>query len=367
VWLKRHAESQEYVGYLGGGTFVMSEPQLMSADEIIASLLDSVVFADPFVIEGRTISLSCRSGVARYAADGSNAEQLVHNAEAALLRAKATGEPFVHYKLEMRSQIAERLALEHRLRTAIDEEQFELHYQPQLNITTGRIESLEALLRWRDPERGLVMPANFLPVLESSGLILRVGRWVLTRAVRDCCRWADLRLGPVRVAVNVSALQIRQSSFVPFVAELVQRHLAERPGYGIDLEITETAVLQDLDSARRKLDELRSLGVRIALDDFGTGYSSLGLLSSLPVDLLKIDRSFVKGLPNEAASETLVGSIIRLAGSFGLITVAEGVESAAQLDSLRALNCDQSQGYLHCAPVPGTHIEKLLALGLAPP
>jgi diguanylate cyclase (GGDEF)-like protein/PAS domain S-box-containing protein len=367
VRLKRHAASEQHIGYLGGGTFVMSEPQLISADETIASLLDSIVFADPFVIEGRTLRVSCRSGVARYPADGTTAETLVGNAEAALLRAKSTGEQYVHFDLEMRNKVAERLALEHRLRTAIDEQQFELYYQPQLNITSGRIESLEALLRWNDPENGLVTPARFLPVLESSGMILNVGKWVLTRAVKDCRRWSDLRLGPVRVAVNVSALQIRQSGFVAFVADLVRRELADRPGYGIDLEITETSLLQDLDSARRKLDELRALGVRVALDDFGTGYSSLGLLSTLPVDLLKIDRSFVKGLPHEPTSETLVGSIIRLAGSFGLITVAEGVESMPQLDALRAMHCDQSQGYLHCAPVSADRIEKLLALGLAPP
>ncbi|MGA2189677.1 MAG: EAL domain-containing protein [Steroidobacteraceae bacterium] len=282
-------------------------------------------------------------------------------AEAALKHAKETGRKHLHYKREMHSESAERLVLEHRLREAIDAQQFELYYQPQINIVTGRIEALEALLRWNDPDQGVVLPGRFLPVLEASGMIVPVGQWVVQRAVQDCARWRRLGLHPVRVAVNVSAVQFRGRAFVDFILGLVQDWPHDPHGFGIDLEITETALLQDIDGAGRQLRELRAAGIRIALDDFGTGYSSLGLLSRLPVDLLKIDRSFVKGLPNDHTSMTLTRTIIGLASAFGLLTVAEGVETAEQLKLLRLLNCDASQGFLHCPPVPVREIDRLLA------
>jgi diguanylate cyclase (GGDEF)-like protein len=359
--LRHHAGSDERVGDLGGGTFVLVEPLTLAADPGIASLLDKTVFAQPFLIEGRSVRLSCHSGVAHFGVDGEDGATLVQKAEAALKHAKETGEPYLHYKLEMRSEIAERLALEHKLREAIDNRQFELYYQPQIDILTGRIESLEALLRWNDPEEGVVLPGRFLPVLESSGMIIAVGQWVVQRAIEDCRRWRSLGLGPVRVAVNVSAVQLRGHAFTDFMLDLVKDWPRDPRGFGIDLEITETALLQDIDGAGRLLRELRTAGIRVALDDFGTGYSSLGLLSKLPVDLLKIDRSFVKGLPGDHTSMTLTRTIIGLASAFGLLTVAEGVETAEQLEVLRLMKCDQSQGYFHCPPVPVREIDSLLA------
>jgi EAL domain-containing protein (putative c-di-GMP-specific phosphodiesterase class I) len=254
-----------------------------------------------------------------------------------------------------------RLALEHKLREAIDEQQFELYYQPQVNIRTGHIETLEALLRWNDPEQGVVLPGRFLPALESSGLIIPLGQWVVQRAVQDCQRWQRLGLRPVRVAVNVSAVQLRGRAFTDFMLDVVKDWPRNPRGFGIDLEITETTLLQDIDGAGRLLRELRAAGIRIALDDFGTGYSSLALLSKLPVDLLKIDRSFVKGLPGDPTSMTLTRTIIELASAFGLLTVAEGVETAEQLEVLRMMNCDQSQGYFHCPPMSVRKIDPLLA------
>jgi EAL domain-containing protein (putative c-di-GMP-specific phosphodiesterase class I) len=255
----------------------------------------------------------------------------------------------------------DKIALEHKLREAIDGQQFELYYQPQVNVGTGRIESLEALLRWNDPEHGLVMPARFLPALESSGLIIPVGEWVVKRVMQDCDRWRRLGRRPVRVAVNVSAVQFRGRAFIDFVLDLLKDRPRDPQGFGLDLEITETALLQDMDGTGGLLRELRSAGIRIALDDFGTGYSSLGLLSKLPVDLLKIDRSFISGLPRDHASMTLTRTIISLASAFGLLTVAEGVETSEQFELLRMLNCDQSQGYFHCAPIPVHRMDELLA------
>jgi len=358
--LRHHAGSDERVGDLGGGTFVLVAPAVGAADPGVAALLDQTVFAQSFTVDGRSVRVSCRSGVAHYPVDGQDAGTLVQKAEAALQCAKETGEQYLHYKLEMRSEIAERLELEHKLREAIDEQQFELFYQPQVNVVSGHIESLEALLRWNDPERGLVLPGDFLPVLETSGLIIPVGKWVMQRAMQDCDRWRRLGLRPVRVAVNVSAVQFRGHAFIGFMLDLVKETPHDLPGHGIDLEITETALLQDIDAAGRQLRELRAAGIRVALDDFGTGYSSLGLLSKLPVDLLKIDRSFIKGLPGEDTCMTLTRTIIGLASAFGLLTVAEGVETAEQFKLLRLLNCDQSQGYFHCRPVPAGEIDQLL-------
>ena len=282
----------------------------------------------------------------------------MQRAEAALKQAKESGEQYLHYRMDVHSELAERLALEHNLRGALDEQQFVLHYQPQINVATGRIEGVEALLRWNEPQKGLALPARFLPVLESSGMIVAVGDWVLRQAAEDCRRWSEAGLGPLRIAVNVSAQQIRRRLFVDHC--LTAAALCTRRGCGLDLEITETGLLHDVEGASRKLRELRSAGMRIAIDDFGTGYSSLGLLSKLPVDLLKIDRSFISGLPADPASVTLVSSIIGLAAAFNLITVAEGVETAAQLALLRELKCQHSQGFLHSRPVPTAVLEQQL-------
>ena len=358
--LKRLLDNEERIGYLGGGVFVIVEPELVASAEGFISPLDRAVFAEPYSIEGRTLRITFRSGLARFPADGSAADTLVQRAEAALRHAKGTGEQYEHYVLDIHSGIADRIALEHRLQTAIDEQQFEVYYQPQFSMHSHRIESVEALLRWNDPDQGVVSPAAFLPALEASGMIVSVGNWVLQRALEDCRRWHDQGLPAMRVAVNVSALQLRRRGFVPTVLDSLRRCLGETTGFGLDLEITETAMLQDLDSATSKLQELRSAGVRIALDDFGTGYSSLGLLPRLPVDLLKIDRTFVSGLPAQRSSAALVASIIQLASAFRLVTIAEGVETPEQLGMLRQMNCGHTQGFLHSAPLSFAQMTQFL-------
>ncbi len=360
--LRRDTDTEERLGYLGGGTFVLFEPGVSASAENIAALLDSTVFGNIFDIEGHSIRVSFLLGVARSPGDGERADVLVQNAEAALKKAKDTGERYLTYELRMHSDIAERLELEHKLRTALDEQQFVLHYQPQVNITSGRIEAVEALLRWQDPDRGLAMPVTFLPTLEASGLIVPVGDWILDRAVADCRRWRTLGLGPVRVAVNISALQLRRRSFVEEVVRIAGN--LNHDGYGLDLEITESSLLENGDATTRKLQEVRAAGIRVALDDFGTGYSSLGLLSRLPVDVLKIDRSFISGLPSDAGCVALTSSVIQLASAFGLGTIAEGVETLAQMEKLRELRCLQSQGFLYSPAVPAVELESMLAAGM---
>ncbi len=356
--LKHHLEDDERVGYLGGGTFVVVLPRVETSAENVTSFLESTVFRDVFDIEGRALRASFKTGLARFPVDGEDGNTLVQRAEAALKQAKESGEQYLHYQIQMHSDVAERLALEHKLRMAIDEKQFVVHYQPQVNISSGRIECVEALLRWNDPQHGIVPPDRFLAVLEASGMIVTVGDWVLQQAVEDLQLWRRLRLSPVRVAVNVSAQQIRRRTFVEQFLAAAARCAGD--GFGLDVEITETGLLHDVDGASRKLRELRAAGMRVAIDDFGTGYSSLGLLSKLPVDLLKIDRSFISGLPDDPASVTLVSSIVGLASAFQLTAVAEGVETLQQFELLRRLRCSHSQGYLHSVPVAAREIERML-------
>ncbi|MGH8297983.1 MAG: bifunctional diguanylate cyclase/phosphodiesterase [Steroidobacteraceae bacterium] len=357
--LRRHAGGEERLGYLGAGTFVLiertTEPVLDSAQLV----LDAAVLEEPFEIDGRKIRLSVSYGAAPHLQDRASGTLLLQRAEAALKRAKESGEHCLQYRMEMSRETSARVALEHKLRAALDEQQFVLYYQPEIDLRTGEIDSVEALLRWRDASEGLVLPGQFLSVLESSGMMVPVGNWTLLKAVEDLEGWCRAGYRPMRVAVNVSALQLKQREFVHGLLGLAER-LVPLAGFGLDIEITETTLLQDLEGTSSKLRELRKAGIRVALDDFGTGYSSLALLSKLPVDVLKIDRSFVTGLPDDQASVTLVSSIVELASAFDLITVAEGVETEEQLAALRALRCSRSQGFLHAHPVPASELEQML-------
>jgi diguanylate cyclase (GGDEF)-like protein len=358
--LKHYCGSgDQRLGYLGAGTFVLIERTADAVLDGIQIALDSAVFDEPFAIEGREILLSVSYGAARHPQDGATGALLLQHAEAALKRAKESGEHCLHFQPQMSRETSARVALEGKLRTAIAERQFLLHYQPQINLATGEIEAVEALLRWRDGGEQPALPGRFLPILEATGMIVTVGSWTLLKAVEDLEGWFRAGYRPFRVAVNVSAVQLRQREFVHGLLQLAQR-LTPLAGFGLDIEITETTLLQDLEGTSQKLRELRQAGIRIALDDFGTGYSSLALLSKLPVDVLKIDRSFVAGLPDDQASVTLVASIVELASAFDLVTVAEGVETAEQLAALRALRCRQSQGFFHSVPVPAGELERML-------
>ncbi len=243
-------------------------------------------------------------------------------------------------------------------RSALDRDEFRLHYQPKVNIVSGRIEGLEALLRWQDTEDGLVPPSVFIPLLERSGAIVDVGEWVLLQAVRDIRHWNAAGLA-VRVAVNVSPLQLRRRDFADRVLSGVQSAFEE--SCCMDIEITESMLMQDLELSIRKLAQLREAGIGIAIDDFGTGYSSLRLLARLPVDTLKIDRSFIQSIGDTPNVMTLVSTIVSLARAFNMHTVAEGVETAEQLQILRDIKCDQAQGFLFSRPIPAADVPAAVA------
>jgi diguanylate cyclase (GGDEF)-like protein len=359
--LKAHCADTDRLAHLGGGTFVNFVALGESPEEEIHGLHQEItrLFDAPFVIEGRDIDITIKCGIACYPQNGREANELVQNAEAALKEAKTSGEKYLHHRLEMNSALAERVRLEYQLRTALQSDQFELHYQAKLRLSTGRIESAEALLRWRDPERGLIAPGSFLPILESAGLMPAVSSWALTQAAADCREWRRSGLPPVRIAVNISPPELRRRGFVQQVLSAVGE-LANEGQWGIDIEVTEGALFGDSSSCVHALRLLRTAGMRIAIDDFGTGHSSLGRLSELPIDSLKIDRVFISRLPADRRSCTLVATIIELAHAFDIITVAEGVETPEQLEYLTRCGCDESQGFLHSRPIPKAEFERLL-------
>ncbi len=350
----------EWLAHLEGGNFAAMVLDCTSYEEAVRLIHDRITlaFGKPLALAGHEIPVTVRAGLARFPENGTDAEALLQNAEAALHKARNTGERFLRYRRELSSEVADRLALERRLRMALDGDQFVLHYQPKVSIATGELVGAEGLLRWNDPERGLVGPAVFLPVLESTGLIVDVGEWVVQQAARELARWERQGLKPIRLAVNVSPLQLRDPEFsARFFAAA---RLGLSGAGGLDIEITEGALLDDTVFLGRTLQVMRDEGVRVAIDDFGTGYSSLSRLADLPVDTLKIDRSFISRLAGDKTVQAVVGTIVSLARAFGLSTVAEGVEREEELALLRGLDCEQSQGYLHSPPLPVSAFEELL-------
>jgi EAL domain-containing protein (putative c-di-GMP-specific phosphodiesterase class I) len=263
------------------------------------------------------------------------------------------------YGLVTQRPTSRSLALEARLTRALDREEFLLHYQPKIDIKSGKVQGLEALLRWKDSEDGIIQPSVFIPLLEQSGAIVDVGEWIFLQAVRDIRKWHDAGMQNIRVAVNVSPLQLRRRDFV----ERVLAGIAPvgSSAVGVDIEITESMLMQDLELSIRKLTQLREAGLGVAIDDFGTGYSSLRLLAKLPVDTLKIDRSFVQSIVDTPNVATLVATVVSLARAFNMKTVAEGVETAEQLQKLRHMKCDQAQGYLYSRPVAAADVPAVIS------
>ncbi|HEX7953900.1 MAG TPA: GGDEF domain-containing protein, partial [Burkholderiales bacterium] len=317
----------------------------------------NAIFDESFTVGGEELRIDARAGIAVYPLDGATSESLIQRAEVALRKAKQTKERFVFFAPEMTARVAETLALETKLRNALDQQQFVLHYQPKFNVATGKMAGVEALIRWNDPESGLVPPLKFIPILEETGMIFEVGRWALRQALEDQQAWRNAELPDLRVAVNVSAQQLRDPHFVEDVQTALSCQEGRAPS--LELEITESLLMDDIERNIERLKTIRKLGVTMAIDDFGTGYSSLNYLARLPMDTLKIDRSFVMGMTRNQEGRSIVSAVISLAHSLGLKVVAEGVETQDQLDLLRVLRCDELQGYLLSAPVPSTELARL--------
>jgi diguanylate cyclase (GGDEF)-like protein/PAS domain S-box-containing protein len=315
----------------------------------------------PFMLDQAVFRVAAKVGVAIFPDDGPSADILFRNAEIALRKAKVSGDRYTLFAQKMSETAVLKPTLESQLRDAIDNEEFVLHYQPKVNLVSGKLTGAEALIRWNDPRRGLVPPAQFIPILEETGLIFEVGRWALHKAVKEYRRWRAAGLPAVRIAVNVSPLQVRNIGFVAEIKEAIG--VDAHAGAGLELEITETTIMKDLEYTIATLQEIRELGIVIAIDDFGTGFSSLNYLAKLPLDTLKIDRSFVVDMTSGPRGLALVSTIISLGQALNLKLVAEGVETEEQSRLLRLLRCDEMQGYLYGRPVP---IEAFEAAFLVP-
>jgi diguanylate cyclase (GGDEF)-like protein len=316
------------------------------------------------VDDNEELSLAASIGVALARGDEVPAEALVRNADTAMHRAKELGRGRIElFDEAMRSRMVNRLRQERLLARAVADSQLSLHYQPVVRLPELEISGVEALVRWDHPDRGMVLPGDFVPMAEDSGLIVEVGSWVLAEGCRQAARWAG-SVGPTRgleVAINLSAKQLAEPFFVKEVATLLHEHgIGGRRAFSLWLEITETLLLEDPIVTASLLTELRGLGVKLAIDDFGTGYSSLAYLRRFPVDCLKIDRSFVCGLDGDGDSRPIAAAIVDMAHALGLRVVAEGVETSTQLEALVDLGCDAAQGFLFAPALPARQLEALL-------
>lgn len=358
--LSEHLREHRTVSRVGGDEFgVVLEDLADEAllPETVQQLLEHIT--ETVEIDGRELFVTASLGVSVGPQDGCDADTLFKHADVALRRAKQRGRNgFQFYTADMNALAARRLALTQELRYALERGEFRLHYQPQLDLAGHKVLGAEALLRWQSAEHGPVEPAEFIPLLEETALIIPVGDWVLGQACQDIARLRQLGVQPPHIAVNLSARQFRQ----PDLAERIEALLGkwEVPADGLTLEITESMIMQEPQAAVQVLQRLKAIRVRVSLDDFGTGYSSLSILKTLPIDELKIDKSFVGGVAESAADAAIVDAIIRMAHSLNMKVVAEGVEAQAQLDFLEAHGCDQVQGFLIGRPADADELRPFL-------
>ena len=360
--------ASDILARLGGDEFVVIAEDVVERDALAAlagKLLSAV--DEPVVVRAQEFVLTASIGVSIFPRDGTDAQTLIKNADIAMYRAKELGRNCMQfYSEQMGSANVDRLAFETQLKKAAAERnQFVLHYQPRIALRDGRVTGVEALVRWVSPERGLVPPGQFIPLAEELGLISTIGNWVLRAAANQATQWRQAGLGPIRVAVNISAQQFYAAGFLDELQAALQDAGLE-PG-ALELEITETVMMKPIQHLAELLNSVRALGVLLSVDDFGTHYSSLAYLKRLPIHYLKIDRSFVHDIPADEDDVTIVRAVIQLAHNLDMQVVAEGVENEAQLEFLRTEGCDEIQGYLVSRPVPAEQLAELLAARMAVP
>lgn len=365
--LASHVRMGDTVSRMGGDEFSLllaGMRGIHDAGEIAQKILDSFAH-DSISVAGSEIFVATSIGISIYPFDGVDATALMKNADAALFHAKNEGRNnFQYYAAQMNAMAWQRLTLETELRRALEREEFVLYYQPKVDLVGGQVIGMEALLRWQSPERGLVAPGNFIPLLEETGLILPVGEWVLRAACKQAREWQTSGFSATRIAVNLSALQFRQHAFSDLVLGILDDNELDPSMGSFELELTESLLMKNVERTIATLNALHEKGVTFSIDDFGTGYSSLSYLKRFPIDCLKIDQSFVRDLSSNPDDAAIVNAIIALGHSLGMGVIAEGVETREQLNHLRKMECNEIQGYLFSRPVPAVEMTRLLQGGI---
>lgn len=345
----------------GGDEFTLMLPKLHNARHDARKLAEKITntLKQPFIVDGHELYVSTSIGIALYPQDGTNMDTLIKHADVAMYHVKGQGKNgYQFYSNEMNVPYIEKLSLDTGIHKALDNNEFHLVYQPQVNLRTGEIVGVETLLRWDHPEHGSISPAEFIPFAEESGLIVDIGHWVIKTACAELSRWRIAGLPEIRMAINISARQLTEANIVKEIISIIENY--DIPGHCLELEITENAIMNDMDSIVRKLKELSRHNINIAIDDFGTGYSSLSYLHKLPIQTLKIDRIFLKENRINKGDNTIINTIVAMAKGLNLNVIAEGVESQAQLDYLREIECCEAQGFLFGKPLPPDVISQLL-------
>ena len=340
----------EFVIYLHGATDAVAE-------HVSRRILDDMV--QPFTLDAMGFSVQCSVGIALYPQDGQTLDELIKQADTAMYRVKERGRgSYGFYQPQMNADLLSRMKLDHAMRQALSDNRMSVYYQPQVSMASGEIVGAEALVRWRDPELGSVSPGVFIPLAEESGYIVTLGAWVMEQAVREAATWQKAGHAGVSISVNVSALEFRQTNFVDRVTRLLAQY--QLPPALLELELTETILLQDAKEMEQRLAVLANLGIRLAIDDFGTGYSSLGYLKKLPIHKLKIDQSFIRGLPSDQEDIAIVNAIIRMGQAMHITLIAEGVETVDQKGLLQEMACEEYQGYLCSPAVPAADFQAII-------
>jgi len=364
--LRAALPANSIIGRLAGDEFAVivsgfgpDERGKLVTSELAQKLLDRL--ADPFFVQGHEVFMTASMGIAYYPKDAPNVIDLIRNADAALYHAKKTGgNVFSFYEPKMNEASVERLMTKSKLKRAFERDELLVHYQPKYNLETGEVFGAEALVRWELPERGLILPSDFIPIAEDSSLIIEIGEWVLDKVCEDFRLWQRTVPSPGRVSVNLSLKQLRQRNFVSRISAIMRGH--EVSPTSLELEITETTLMENPERTIKMLDELYGLGLHLAIDDFGTGYSSLSALQQFPISTLKIDQSFVRDIASNPDDATIVDTIIQMGRNMNMDVVAEGVESEAQLSFLQKLGCTYAQGLLFGDPMSSNnYLELLLA------
>jgi diguanylate cyclase (GGDEF)-like protein len=364
--LTGYVDEGETVARFEGDEFALLLTQISDTEDVVeVSQHIKEALSLPFTIDGHELFITISIGISFYPDDGKDASTLLKNAGAALERAKEQGgDNYQFYTGDMNAKALKRLALESSLRRALERKEFEVYYQPQLDTSTRQVVGMEALVRWQHPELGLVSPAEFIPLAEDTGLIVPLGEWVLRTACAQSKAWQQAGFAPLRVAVNLSARQFQQQNLPDMVIRVLQE--TGLNANALELELTESSIMKNAESAVKTLGELKAMGINISVDDFGTGFSSLGYLKRLPIDILKIDKSFVCDVTTNPDDAALVMAIITLAHNLRLKVIAEGVETEEQLRFLHLLRCDEWQGYLFSKPLPAAAFAELFLQGQDP-